>query len=616
MPRRANLVFLLLLFWMSTSAFAAEWSEVHSPNFVIVTNAGEGRGREVALRFEQMRRIFGNLLQRQQVTTVAPLQVLAFKSNRDLKQVLPLWKGKPISAAGLYINGGDRNFIALDLSSEEAWRVVFHEYAHMLLSANYPPTQLWFDEGFAEYYSTIRVGRKEIEIGLPPPYPPGTFSLDANWIPIEQLFSVDTHSRDYNEDGDRRGRFYAQSWLVVHYLFDTQKLAQTGKYFDLVMNQHVTLPQAIQQAFGMEVKQFDRTIRDFAHSDKAKSFTYDTPPGMDSVTYQSHGLKDYEAQTLIADMQAHIEGYQDRAQKELEAVIGAHPEVAEAHRILGYLALRQDDLRTASQHLRDAAELGTTDAQVYLLMARLLRKQLLDSQVRDPALLVAINDYAAKALRINSELAEAWVLRAFALEQTDSDRAAIEALQQAVKLSPREERYQLELAREFANVQRFDESMALYKHLQSSKDPEIARQANEQAQMVQQWKEKPVLQLAKEHRQYTAPQWQRRAGEKQDTDLQEIEEAQRGQQRETAADTRPMKFLKGKLSSVDCSKFPQAVVEVTVGKRVYTLHTQDAAALVLIGADKFSCEWKGLTVSANYKASGPSSGDLVSLEVH
>jgi hypothetical protein len=35
---------------------------VRSPNFSVVTDAGERQGREVAMRFEQMRAAFGTLM--------------------------------------------------------------------------------------------------------------------------------------------------------------------------------------------------------------------------------------------------------------------------------------------------------------------------------------------------------------------------------------------------------------------------------------------------------------------------------------------------------------------------------------------------------------------------
>ena len=46
------------------SAFAGEpqWMELGSPHFSVVSDGGEKRGREVAVRFEQMRSIFGALM--------------------------------------------------------------------------------------------------------------------------------------------------------------------------------------------------------------------------------------------------------------------------------------------------------------------------------------------------------------------------------------------------------------------------------------------------------------------------------------------------------------------------------------------------------------------------
>ena len=45
--------------------------------------------------------------------------------------------------------------------------------------------------------------------------------------------------------------FYAQSWIVMHYLLSQNKLSEAGAYFGLVQIRKVPVEQAIQQAFGM-----------------------------------------------------------------------------------------------------------------------------------------------------------------------------------------------------------------------------------------------------------------------------------------------------------------------------------------------------------------------------
>src|SRR6267154_4337109 len=152
-------------------ASEAQWIEVQSPHFSVVTDAGEKRGRETAMRFEQMRAVFSSLLTKANVNIPVPLQIVAFRNTKEVEQFAPLWNGKPVKLAGFFQGGEDRSFILLDMSVENPWTVVFHEYAHQLmngvLTAAVDP---WFEEGFAEYFSSIEVDGKEARVGKIPDY--------------------------------------------------------------------------------------------------------------------------------------------------------------------------------------------------------------------------------------------------------------------------------------------------------------------------------------------------------------------------------------------------------------------------------------------------------------
>jgi hypothetical protein len=125
------LVCFLALAWMGgpSIVLAGEppWVEVRSPNFSVVTDAGEKRGREVAMRFEQMRSAFGTLMTKANVNLPVPLQIVAFRNTKEMRLVAPLFHGKPTELAGLFQGGADRSFIMLDMSVENPWAVVFHE---------------------------------------------------------------------------------------------------------------------------------------------------------------------------------------------------------------------------------------------------------------------------------------------------------------------------------------------------------------------------------------------------------------------------------------------------------------------------------------------------------
>ena len=155
----------------SRQSFAGDpqWVEIRSPNFSVITDAGDKRGRDVAFHFEQMRSVFGALMTKAEVNLPVPLQIVAFRSSSEIRQMAPLFNGKPVEVAGRFQGGEDRTFIMLDVSVDNPWTVVFHEYAHQLMSGNFSGSaDAWFWEGFAEYFSSIEVDDKEARVGQIP----------------------------------------------------------------------------------------------------------------------------------------------------------------------------------------------------------------------------------------------------------------------------------------------------------------------------------------------------------------------------------------------------------------------------------------------------------------
>ena len=604
MSQRLLLIVICAVALAGRAHAADQWVEVRSPHFSVVTDAGERRGREVALRFEQMRAVFGTLILRSKVNLPIPLQIIAFKSGGGLRRFSPLWKGKPVELAGFYRPGEDRNFIAVDLSANEGFRIVFHEYAHLLLNGNYPRTQPWFDEGFAEYYSTIEVRNKEVEIGRAPPSAP--LLLEGSLQPLAALFAVTHDSQTYNESGDRRTLFYAQSWLVVHYLFDTGKLKETAAYFDLVQNQHVPIAEAIQRAFGLEPKQLDRQISDYAHSSRLVSRTFEAPAGIDDAGYSVTKLDEADAKALLADLHLHSPDHAELAMREFEEVLQLNPNHAAAHRGLGYAYLRRRQFGPAAEHFRRAAELDPADARVHYYAALLMQ---LTGRLDDPS---AMKKEAETAISLAPEFADAYNLLAAANAAEGDIPAAIKAIKNAVRLSPRSDLYLLNLAQYSLLAQKWDDAEAIFQRLKTSADPGLAALATQNLERIPGMRATPPPLIVRRERatdwsQYDDPKWRR------GTPAPAPSVAPEGPP--TPPDTRPVKFLKGKLLQVNCSQPPAAVLTVLSGKRTWKLRAADARALVLVGADSFSCDWRGRDVAVNYRESGQTDGDLISLEL-
>ena len=104
---RVLVLFLLLLLTIGlrpSLAFAAEphWQELRSAHFTVVTDAGDKKGRELVLRFEQMRAVFAELLARKKVAMPVPLTIYAVSDDKRFFQMAPLHNGQPIGVPGFF----------------------------------------------------------------------------------------------------------------------------------------------------------------------------------------------------------------------------------------------------------------------------------------------------------------------------------------------------------------------------------------------------------------------------------------------------------------------------------------------------------------------------------
>ncbi len=464
----------LIVLSLALSAFAGEpeWVEVRSRHFSVVTDAGAKRGQEVALRFEQMRTAFGTLLAKARVNLPVPLQIVAFRNTRELSDYVPLWKGKPIQAAGVFQGNDDRSFIMLDMSVTDPWRIVFHEYGHQLLNGNTSSEfQPWFDEGFAEFYSTVKVNGKEVYVGLP-----SKTSLQIlqqmPWMKVADLFRVQNNSSVYSESGDHRTMFYAESWLVVHYLFDKMLTPNLETYFELVVNKNLRAEDAIQQAFGISSTDFDRALREYFLSDRYTYHKLPAPAGTESAAYTTRALGPNDAKVVMADMHLHSRDYQDKAATEFEDVLKAEPGNPAALRGLGYAYLLKHDFQQAGEYFARAVEYDSEDPRALYYSALLAEKE--GGLARDRGDLALIQKRLEKSIALNPEFADAYNLLAFAdASQGESDEA-LKMMVKAATLNPRNLGYAYYLAEMYMMNHKYEEATALLGPLMKSSDSRVA----------------------------------------------------------------------------------------------------------------------------------------------
>jgi tetratricopeptide (TPR) repeat protein len=478
MPRKWILIFPLLLSALHSRAVAevkSPWTEVRSPHFTIYTDAGEKRGRDIALRFEQMRSIFASLTGERELRTAPALKIVVFRNQKELQQVLAHKKGRTDeSTIGLTLSGDYGTIIAFGLGIDDAWQTALHEFAHMLLHTNFPPTQLWFDEGFAEYYSTIQVGDKEVVIGTEPnPYVTGTILREKAWPGAVELFSVNHKSAAYQQPGPPRDQFYAHSWVAVHYLFDTRKLAEAAKYFSLVNDRQVAIPDAIRQAFGESPQDLDGDIRSYVLGTKFKFLKAPLSVGIKAASFSAAPVDEWKAAAVIARLHSISSEYLNQSIGEFQEVLQHDPGSADALSGLGLAYFLEKDYVKADETLRKEMSLQDGDPYAHYYWALVIAAKS-PASTADRAQLA---EQAGSAVNVDPSNADAYFLLGKARMNLDQIVDAYKAMNAAVQLAPAEERYSLGLAEVLLRGKRGDLAGPLLARLAKSSNKEIADQA-------------------------------------------------------------------------------------------------------------------------------------------
>jgi tetratricopeptide (TPR) repeat protein len=600
----------------SARAEGPQWVEIRSPHFSVATDAGDKRGREVAMRFEQMRAVFARVMIKANVNIPIPLEIVAFRNTEELRQVAPLWHGKPTQVSGMFLGGEDRNFIMLDMSVEHPWRVVFHEYAHQLMNGIFSrQMDPWFEEGFAEYFSTIEVDNKQARVGEPPNYAYLVLQ-QTGMIKVSDLFKVSQNSQTYNETGDRRTVFYAESNILVHYLYDNGLIPNATIYFNL-RDKNVLVEDAIQQAFGMSADQLDKAMSEYVSSGHSKYYVFPTPADIASSGYTAAPLSTADSKAILADVHLHSSGYQDKAIEEFQSILKTDPNHAASCRGLGYAYLQKKQFDQAASYFRRAAQLDSKDPRVHYYSALLMSRQ---GGLANRENLPEMTKEIETAIALDPNFADSYRILAFAQVYGGDPVTGLETMRKAVSLSPRNESYQYDLAQIYVSNLQFDKAIDVLQALERTQDQQLALRVRETLLRAQQMKEAPprIVQLPG-----SAP-----AASESEDEPDDVPDDSAGKApvtespavateppQEPAKSSAPTRFMQGILAAVDCSAPPSAVLTVVSGAKTWKMKVTDITHAIVFGADKFSCLWSKQKIAVNYRETGIGKGSVVSLEI-
>ena len=628
--RVALALFVFLIGYQSAQA-KDTWTTVRSKNFTLIGNASEKDIRQVANRLEQFRNVFGLLFPTIPLKAPVPTTVIVFKNDSSYKP----FKSNP-NVSGYFMPGEDVNYITLSnekSGEDQPFRIIFHEYVHLLvenvLGATVP---LWFNEGLAEYYSTFDIKEDYRHVILGDLIANHVLYLrETKFLPLRTLFAVDYRSPFYNE-GNKMNIFYAESWMLVHYLLqgDSQKhRPQLAKFVDS-LRAGTKIEDAFQLAFQENIESFEKDFKAYIQAAKymATGVTFEHKLDFDSEM-KAEPLAEGEAHAYLGDLLLHTHRLQD-AEGQLQQALTLNPDSQITQTAYGMLRVRQGRLSDARPYLEKAVAANSQNYLTHYYYAFALSSlsmneyRTVSAYTEDTA--TTMRSELQKAIALKPDFVESYSLLGFVnLVRNEQVDETVELLKKALHISPGNHRVLFMLAQLYIRKEKFAEARQLLTPIaQNSPDPELRKQADALLEGVKRTEE----QIAR------FKEWQKQSAERAGADSQPrpamtltagptkddmnsalidaLRKPQSGENR-----------VQGMLTTIDCNA-KGITFQVRAGDRVWKFHSDnfdhlDITAFTTGISGEITCgprkpeNWIILTYVAP-KAGSKSDGEVTAVE--
>lgn len=435
-----------------------DWLDVRSANFRICSVLGEARTIELLRHLEIMHQALGDDSGGALYDSGIPTIILAVDDHDDYTEI-----GAPSFTSGYFFSDLRENAILIeDTPGSSGVQVVLHEYAHYLNRQagriRYPR---WYEEGNAEYLSHSRLLEQALEYALPAERHIATLGL-SGWIPWTRVLEISDTSELSLDDG---ALFYAQSWLLVHFLRSRpdagQSLAQRLTQYSLLASKGASASDAFEEAFSTTTKRLEEEVLLYYLDGNfvSRSLPVDTSP----AGFRPHVSKMTlsEARLALARMALRFENM-DRAEQWFNSLVADAEQRARAEAGLGRIAGHRGDLEAANERFESAIYLMAWDFNIWMDYAQYWAQRVSTSKNSKERLRYSsrLIESLESALTIAEATPELNSLMGFAyLARGKDPLEAIEFLEAAAEAAPYDQASRLLLANAYLYVGRTDDAM-------------------------------------------------------------------------------------------------------------------------------------------------------------
>jgi tetratricopeptide (TPR) repeat protein len=409
---------LLLTLSSAQVSFAADqWLKINSSNFELFTTAGEKKGREAILYFEQVRSLFSKLSKSGHAPAF-PVRIIAFRSD---KEFLPY---RPNEVAAAYYQAGhDRDYIVMKSIDTDLYPVAIHEYVHLIVKHSELPLPLWLNEGMAEVYRTIKPLGKQLIVGIPLAGHMRELQ-GGKWLDLGTLLSVEHASPLYNEK-QKVGVFYAESWALAHMLYlSTDYQTKLPEFLSRVKSDS-SQAALFQQVYGKSLRQVQIDLERYIRGGQFNGQIFDVVLEKSADSPEIRPATPVESGLALAELLAGTRK-REEAKAAYESLARANPKDPEIELAMANAAWMNSDREEAKRHFARAIEVGTTDAKVYFNYATMLQGQ----DGKDAEIMALLR----KATELKPDLVEAHYMLGFYASNAGRFGEAVVHLRQVKKL--------------------------------------------------------------------------------------------------------------------------------------------------------------------------------------
>ena len=338
----------------SAAAKPESWTEAHSAHFHVVTNANPKAAANSVHKLEEFRHLLSLMFPGMRLDPPTPARVILFRNNRTFEPYTPRVTQEKRGRLGGFMQPGDeRMYLAINLGLPEPQHVVFHEYIHLILALNMDRVPTWLNEGLAEFYEQSEVDGVNFTIGN---WQPGWWQVLQQEKPIPLAALV---QRDYNvepfKDQKEMGLFYAQSWLLVHYLMVADEGKRRPQFVEFVrlLMQGVDQDQAFTQALGTDYAGMEKQLRDYLSRTTLHVYRGTMAQAVKRTSLPFSPMAPAVAEAYLTDLWFN-RGDVARAEQALQTLAQSGAPPPEVLDRLGRVALRQGRPLEAEKHLEAA----------------------------------------------------------------------------------------------------------------------------------------------------------------------------------------------------------------------------------------------------------------------